>query len=258
MHGSTLAYFTQTAKSDEARWGTDFELWVGSVQLGWFRFAIQAKKLNLTDDRYSSFKHSNSHGQQIDLLERFAQLNHAASLYSLYNFTQNANVRRHYHCCDGTPELKDLGCSITPSSNIRTAMNNWGAKNFNSIHVKKNTLPWRCLVSCPKAQRSLRLLSDDPNAAPVLEPFPLFDPRSCYHRTLPRVLHKDSGALPMEASEAGGILMSIPLDGEREVYDPAGRIELATRLEFRERYHRDAGIPKVATVLEVLPPTQTG
>ena len=62
----------------------------------------------------------------------------------------------------------------------------------------------------------------------------------------------------MEASEAGGILMSIPLDGEREVYDPAGRIEPATRLEFRERYHRDAGIPKVATVLEVLPPTQTG
>ena len=33
MRGSTLVHFTQTTKPDEALWGTDFELWLGSEQL---------------------------------------------------------------------------------------------------------------------------------------------------------------------------------------------------------------------------------
>ena len=47
VRGLTLVHFTQTAKLDEALWGSDFELWLGSERLGWFRFAIQAKKLDL-------------------------------------------------------------------------------------------------------------------------------------------------------------------------------------------------------------------
>ena len=46
VQGSMLAHFKQTSKPDEAMWGTDFELWIGSEQLGWFRLAIQAKKLD--------------------------------------------------------------------------------------------------------------------------------------------------------------------------------------------------------------------
>ena len=37
VQGSTVALFEQTSKPDEAMWGTDFELWLGSDQLGWFR-----------------------------------------------------------------------------------------------------------------------------------------------------------------------------------------------------------------------------
>ena len=109
MRGSILVHFTQTAKPDEALWGTDFELWLGSDQLGWFRFAIQAKKLTLTDDRYSSLAQGNSNGDQIDLLEQYARLNCAAPLYCLYNFTEYADGHRHYHCGDGQYELKELG-----------------------------------------------------------------------------------------------------------------------------------------------------
>ena len=54
LQGSTLAHFQQTSKPDEAMWGTDFELWLGSEGKGWFRFAIQAKKLDLRTNRYSS------------------------------------------------------------------------------------------------------------------------------------------------------------------------------------------------------------
>ena len=65
VQGSTLAHFEQTSKPDEAMWGTDFELWLGSERKGWFRFAIQAKKLDLRTDRYSSLTQGNSNGPQI-------------------------------------------------------------------------------------------------------------------------------------------------------------------------------------------------
>lgn len=65
IQGSTVALFRQTSKPDEAMWGTDFELWLGSDRLGWFRFAIQAKKLDLRTDRYASLTQSNVNGPQI-------------------------------------------------------------------------------------------------------------------------------------------------------------------------------------------------
>ncbi len=256
--GSTVAHFSQTAKPDEALWGTDFELWLGSDQLGWFRFAIQAKKLSLTDDRYSSLTQGNNNGEQIDLLEEYARLNHAAPLYCLYNFTGNADERRHYHCRDGQPELKELGCTVTPSSNIRMAINRWGAKNFHSIHSKRNTLPWRCLVACPMVQRSLVALSADSNALPVLEALPLFDPNSCYHRELPVALQRDGGGVTIRESESGGALISIRLDAERDVLDPADRVDRPVRTDFRERYQREAGVPKASAVLDVESLTQAG
>ena len=78
VQGATLALFQQTSKPDEAMWGTDFELWLGSDLLGWFRFAIQAKKLDLRNDRYASLTQSNINGPQIDLLENYAAHKRAA------------------------------------------------------------------------------------------------------------------------------------------------------------------------------------
>ena len=73
-------------------WGTDFELWLGSELLGWFRFAIQAKKLDLRTDKYASLAQRNVNGPQIDLLEQYARRKGAAALYCLYNQTDNAHV----------------------------------------------------------------------------------------------------------------------------------------------------------------------
>ena len=258
MKGSTLVHFTQTAKPDEALWGTDFELWLGSDQLGWFRFAIQAKKLALTDDRYSSLTQGNSNGDQIDLLEQYGRLNRAAPLYCLYNFTEYADQYRHYHCGDGQHELKELGCTVTPSPNIRMAINTRGAKNFNTIHSKKNTLPWRCLVSCPLVQQSLVALAAGITDAPVLDVFPLFDPRSCYHRVLPMAIRGDGGGVSVRENESGGALMSIRLDAERDILIPGTQADPPVRSDFRERYHPEAGVPKAAAVLVVEGPTQAG
>ena len=63
--------------------------------------AIQAKKLDLRTDRYSSLTQANSNGPQIELLEDYARLNRAAPLYCLYNHTDGADEFKHWHCCTG-------------------------------------------------------------------------------------------------------------------------------------------------------------
>ena len=252
--GSTLAHFKQTSKPDESMWGTDFELWVGSEQLGWFRFAIQAKKLDLRTDRYSSLKQSNSNGRQIDLLEQYAQLNRAASLYCLYNHSVYVNERQHWHCCTVPTDLKELGCTVTPSSNIRAAIYQWGGRNFESIHRKKDTLPLKCLVSCPMVRYSLEVMSGSTSHTSLLQETPLFDPSSCYHETVPLVLRRDSGAVVVRANERGGSLISIPVDADQEIDHSMDRFRPDARGEFRDRYHRDTGVPKAAAVIEVQGP----
>ena len=254
VHGSRLAHFQQTSKPDEAMWGTDFELWLGSQTKGWFRFAIQAKKLDLRTDRYSSLTQTNANGPQIDLLKEYSRLNRAAPLYCLYNHTDAANDIDHWHCCTLPPDLKELGCSITPLANIGTAIDEWGGKNFYSVHEHKSTLPWKCLVSCPMVWNSLEVMAGSISDQLVPGVPPMFDPRSCYHESVPLVLRGDSGAVVVRENERGGSLISIQVDEERGIGSQAGRFGPAERGDFRERYHRDIGLPKAVALMEVQGP----
>ena len=254
VQGSRLAHFQQTSKPDEALWGTGFELWLGSGRLGWFRFAIQAKKLDLKSDRYASLPQANANGLQIDLLEQYASLNRAAPLYCLYNHSENADEFDHWHCCTGPADLRELGCSVTPSSNIRTAIGQWKGKNFQSIHRRKSTLPWKCLVSCPKVWYLLQVMSGNERETPIIQETPLFDPGSCYHATLPIVLQGDYQTLVVRENERGGSLIAIPIDEEREIDRETDGFGPEARSDFRDRYRRETGVPKAAAVLEVQGP----
>ena len=50
--GLTKSIFLQTPQHKESFWGTDFEWWLGSAATGWFRLAVQAKKLDMRKNRY--------------------------------------------------------------------------------------------------------------------------------------------------------------------------------------------------------------
>ena len=82
----------------------------------------------------------------------------------------------------------------------------------------------------------------------------LFEPESCYHATPPTVLRRDSGAVVVRENDRGGSLLSIRVDEEREIDRSIGRFESADRGDFRERYHRDIGLPKAAAVIDVQGP----
>ena len=257
VQGATLALFQQTSKPDEAMWGTDFELWLGSDLLGWFRFAIQAKKLDLRNDRYASLTQSNINGPQIDLLENYAAHKRAAPLYCLYNHTDYADELDHWHCCTGPANLKELGCSVTPSPNIRKAIGQWKGKNFKCIHKRKNTLPWKCLVSCPMVWYLLQVKAGNETGTPIIREMPLFDADSCYHETLPLAFRVQDQPAVVRRSERGGSLISIPLDAEQDIDRASDAFGPEVRRDFRERYDPETGSPKAAAVIEVQGPELT-
>jgi len=80
----------QTQKPKEAIQGTDWEWFVGSYKYGWIRYAIQAKKLNLTTLGYGNLNHkigkAPNDDYQINILRKFSKANGAVPLYHFYNY----------------------------------------------------------------------------------------------------------------------------------------------------------------------------
>lgn len=133
---------------NESTKGCDFEFWIGSNKQGWHRHAIQAKKISVSNERYNSLAHKVSGKPQIDILEAYSTANKAIPLYCLFNYSQQVTSIK--SSCPKYTDIKELGCSITPLKTVRKALATRGARTFQWIHSRKETLPWSCLVRCSK------------------------------------------------------------------------------------------------------------
>lgn len=147
--GITEIKVAKTSKDDEAIRGIDWEWWIGSNSLGWLRYAVQAKKISVPSQRYESLKHEVNGILQIDLLDVYAKKVSAIPLYCFYNYSKDPIPNEHWQCGIQYQE-KQLGCTVTPSSTVRHAINSWGCRNFDFVHKKHDTIPWRCLLKCPR------------------------------------------------------------------------------------------------------------
>lgn len=153
----------QLPKVEEANKGADWEWFVGSKHYGWIRFAIQAKKLNLKDGSYSSLNHKvgkpPNQSSQFAILEKYSKTNKVIPFYSFYNYFEQAEVPRHWHCSE--PFDKELlGWTFTTLSNVKKALSTRGHRKFDNIHKYEKTLPIRCLFKCP---RFVGLYQNNPN-----------------------------------------------------------------------------------------------
>jgi hypothetical protein len=135
-------------RPEESTKGCDFEFWIGDYPSGWVRYAIQAKKITVSSDRYASLKHTVGGVPQIEILEKYAKANSAIPMYCLFNYTENSSIPK--SPCPKFINIKEYGCSITPSSIAKLAIKTRGARNFNWFHSRRETLPWSCLVRCPE------------------------------------------------------------------------------------------------------------
>ena len=145
-YNSPSSVIYEDTRIDESIKGCDFELWVGNNKCGWYRYAIQAKKINYSTGRYDSLTHKVGTKRQIDVLTHYALSNNATPLYCFYN-NSNSSVKWN---CKYSKDIEQLGISLSSVNSVNQAINKRGCKNYTYIHNKPKTVPWRCLVKCPK------------------------------------------------------------------------------------------------------------
>ena len=238
--GLARSIFLQTPQHMESSWGTDFEWWLGSAATGWFRLAVQAKKLDMKRSRYLSLTHETKGVPQINTLENYASKNRASPLYCLYNYSGEVDGRRHWHCCQRTFRAEELGCSLAHPSRVREAIDRRGKKTFDFIHRCSSTLPWQCMAACPKVRDTFNEARKpyglQLESQPVV-PFPLIDLRS-YHPELP----------PYESRSRLPRLPRDGVDDEMAGYD----IEVVDYDDsLAEYYNLDVGIPRAINITDL-------
>jgi hypothetical protein len=158
----------EDTRVDESTKGCDFELWVGSDATGWYRYAIQAKKIDVKTGRYKQLGHKVKGVLQLDILENYAKANDAIPLYCFYNYFEGDLPWN----CNYINEEEQLGCTVAPSSVVSSALKKRGERSFTSIHKHRETLPWRCLVKCPKLTPSKNQTATSYSAPRLYEKLP--------------------------------------------------------------------------------------
>lgn len=159
--------FAEDTRAAESTKGCDFEIWIGREQIGWRRYAVQAKKGQFSSGRYDSLAHEVRGTPQIDILERYAIANRALPIYCFYNRSD-----RPYRWNCSLPDCAEqLGCSVAPLSVVRRALARRGGRNFGFLHSQIETLPWRCLVRCKRFTQSMQLESSAGCGSAVEAPY---------------------------------------------------------------------------------------
>ena len=149
VNSSSRILAFEDTRAVEAKKGCDFELWIGTDQKGWYRYAAQAKKIDVRTRRYGKLKHMVGGQRQIDILNTYAKDVRAMPIYCLYSYASNV---RYWNCTTTKMKKTQLGCMITPAAVIEEAMSRRGGQTFASLHRVPDTLPWRCLLHSPNHQ----------------------------------------------------------------------------------------------------------
>ena len=135
---ATVLY--QDTRPQESLCGCDFELLIGTPSKGWLRFAVQAKRISIPNERYPKLNHKvgTAKVDQKRILERYASRVKALPVYALYNFLDSPGPRA------GAGH----GITIAPLSVIDDATTTRGGQCFKWIHDRAGVFPWQHLV-CP-------------------------------------------------------------------------------------------------------------
>lgn len=139
----------KTSKDKESKEGTDWEFWIGSIRMGWVRYAVQAKKMDYNQYSYKSLKHKvGDDGRlQHELLREYAQATRSIALYAFYNIPKDRMIDKYWNC-KKTLSIKKMGVTIANLEVVVRAINKKRGKNFPTIHTFNTTYPLYCLLEC--------------------------------------------------------------------------------------------------------------
>ena len=179
--------FVQTPAQEEAKFGTDFECWIGSSNWGWTGYAVQPKRLSFRTGRFDYVGHkvASTKMRQIDILKAYAAQRGMTPKYCLYSWYDKVESSMRNCCTRQQFPEEELGCTIVHTQTIQRAISIPRWRDFPSMHADQRTVPWRCLAICPKLIRDLqsRTLSSSDLS-------PLLDEESIIHPELPDELNE--------------------------------------------------------------------
>ena len=91
-------------------------------------------------------------------------------------------------CCLRCYPKEELGCTITTIETVEWALEPGQTKRrtFDELHRRKDTVPWRCLATCPRVRLSLLLGSP----VPTFDSSPLITGNTVFHPELPDGLNR--------------------------------------------------------------------
>ena len=142
----------------EKYFGTDWVWSIGSHNLGWLWFAIQAKKYDTNNKKYHCLSHPVNGGEQYEILRDFAKSPswQCIPLYALFNYVDITHETNYKKNCKGKKDKNyylnttfpnrayqwsDLGFTITPLSTIEEVLVKKSlANNFFPIHSLMQTI----------------------------------------------------------------------------------------------------------------------
>lgn len=133
-------------KPKEGKTGIDWEWWIGSDRVGWWPYAVQAKRVSL-QRRYPGLRQKVKGRYQIEILADYARREGRIPLYCFYNYCERPDPGVHWHCSLPYDEPQ-LGCTVVPLETVRKHWGTWGRKSFDAVHRNRDAFPWRCLVRC--------------------------------------------------------------------------------------------------------------
>ncbi len=136
---------------DEPKFGFDWEWFIGKPG-AWYRFSVQAKKLDVTSQKYKSLRHKVAADLQLDILKDFSIQRKTIPLYCFYNYVPNPVVAKQGWNCGLPFHASQLGCTIAPLHIVEHQHQLRASKDFSAIHAWKQVFPWRCLFCCPALQ----------------------------------------------------------------------------------------------------------
>lgn len=134
-------HYRTFSRMDEARrTGADWEWWFIFDNYS-YRMRVQAKKIKIDNDNYSSLAYTNKYGLQIDKLLKDARLNNFIPFYAFFTpKVEDTNCGRN---------IKDEGVYFCGGQQIYNDFIVDGKKSVGYNDILKNSIPLSCFLCCP-------------------------------------------------------------------------------------------------------------
>ncbi|MDA8002833.1 MAG: hypothetical protein MPL62_16240 [Alphaproteobacteria bacterium] len=201
-------WMTKSSTGDEVDHGTDWEWWIGCDCHGWFRYAVQAKRVSHEKSGKNTYRKlrqgaSDTAKQkypglkyQHEILRQHANNRRlkVIPLYAFYNYVRvddREYFRKNFWHCKSDFDKRKFGVTLTPLQNVESALRRGGWRTFDDMHTFCETIPMRCLV-CKNAR----------DICPSKHMDVYFDKEQGWHQHLPQILRDTLSREDVQTQEA--------------------------------------------------------